>query len=118
MLVASGGGPFELPAPGAGETWPITHGSAIYDALVINGCGSTSVFPVELRSTVGEQANAFSEFNQIGEFMGADDSTLQPNGFWTFAYEIRATGTNGGVSDFKFRGLVRITCSNLTAFPS
>jgi hypothetical protein len=62
---------------------------------------------------VGEAENILDNYVSIGQFDAVDDTTLQPNGFWTFAYTIRATGTQGGVSDFKFRGIVSITCTNL-----
>jgi hypothetical protein len=111
-----GGGPFTLPVPGPGEVWPLDHANLIYDALVHNGCGATPVFRVELQSTVGEMPDIFEPSVLIGEFLGVDNTTLQPNGFWTFSYTIRATGTNGGVSDFKFRGIVSVTCTNIVAF--
>lgn len=115
-LERSNGGPFSLPAPGPGEIWPIPHANGIYDALVRDGCGNTPVFPVEFHSTVGEMEDILSPFVQIGEFSETDETTLQPNGFWTFSYTIRATGSNGGVSDFKFRGVVSVTCTNLETF--
>jgi hypothetical protein len=112
-----GGGPFSVPVPGPGEVWPLDHANNLYDALVHNGCGATPVFRVEFHSTVGEQPDLFEPFVLIGEFLGVDNTTLQPNGFWTFSYTIRATGTNGGTSDFKFRGIVSVTCTNIVAFP-
>ena len=105
------GGPFSLPAPLPGEGWVVDHANGIYHGLVIDGCGATPTFPVDFHSEVGEQADILDTFDQIGEFSAVDNSTIQPNGFWTFAYTIRATGSNGGVSDFKFRGIVSVTCS-------
>ena len=105
------GGPFALPVPMPGQVWPISHANGIYQGLINDGCGATPTFPVEFHSTVGEQDNVFDKFVQIGEFHAVDNSTIQPNGFWTFAYTIRAEGTNGGVSDFKFSGIVSVTCS-------
>lgn len=110
------GGPFSLPAPGPGEIWPIPHANGIYDALVEDGCGNTPVFPVEFHSSVGEMEDILAPYVLIGQFDAVDDTTLQPNGFWTFFYTIRATGTNGGVSDFKFRGIVSVTCTNIETF--
>ena len=110
------GGPYSLPAPGPGEIWPITHANGLYDALVKDGCGNTPVFPVSFQSSVGEMEDVLSSYMQIGEFGAVDDTTLQPNGFWTFSYTIRATGTNGGVSDFKFSGVVSVTCTNIEKF--
>lgn len=104
------GGPFSLPAPGPGEIWPVPHANGIYDALVEDGCGNTPVFPVEFHSSVGEMEDILAPYVLIGQFDAVDDTTLQPNGFWTFSYTIRATGTQGGVSDFEFRGIVSITC--------
>ena len=60
--------------------------------------------------------DVLSPYVQIGEFSTVDETTLQPNGFWTFSYTIRATGTNGGVSDFKFKGVVSVTCTNMETF--
>jgi len=111
-----GGGPFTLPAPGPGEIWAIPHANGIYDALVQDGCGNTPVFPVEFHSSVGEMEDILSPYVQIGEFGAVDETTLKPNGFWTFSYTIRATGTNGGVSDFKFKGVVSVTCTNVESF--
>jgi hypothetical protein len=102
-----------LPAPPPGEVWPVSHANMFYDALVQGGCGNTPLFPVEFHSSVGEAENILDNYVSIGQFDAVDDTTLQPNGFWTFAYTIRATGTQGGVSDFKFRGIVSITCTNL-----
>lgn len=110
------GGPFSLPAPGPGEVWPVPHANGIYDALVEDGCGNTPLFPVEFHSSVGEMEDILAPYVQIGQFDAVDDTTLQPNGFWTFAYTIRATGTQGGVSDFKFRGIVSVTCTNIETF--
>ena len=107
------GGPFSLPAPGPGETWDVPHANLIYNAIVEDGCGNTPVFPVEFHSSVNEMEDFLSEFVEIGDFDAVDNSTLTPNGFWTFSYTIRAVGTNGGVSDFKFRGVVSVTCTNL-----
>lgn len=107
---------WSLPAPGPGEIWPIPHANGIYDALVEDGCGNTPVFPVQIESSVGEMENILSPYVQIGEFAAVDDKTLQPNGFWTFSYTIRATGTNGGVSDFKISGIVSVTCTNIETF--
>ncbi len=110
------GGPFSLPAPGPGEIWPVPYHNGIYDALVQEGCGSTPVFPVEFQSSVGEMEDILSPFVLIGQFNAVDNTTLQPNGFWNFSYTIRATGTSGGVSDFKFRGTVSVTCTNIESF--
>jgi hypothetical protein len=110
------GGPFTLPAPGPGEIWPVPHANGIYDALVQDGCGSTPVLPVTFHSSVGEMEDILSPYVLIGQFDAVDNTTLQPNGFWTFSYTIRATGTQGGVSDFKFRGIVSVTCTNIQTF--
>jgi hypothetical protein len=102
------GGPYALPAPGPDEIWDIPHANQIYDAIVEDGCGSTPVFPVQFDSWIEENDDDVL----IGEFSATDNSTLQPNGFWNFAYTIRATGTNDGVSDFHFKGVVTVTCTN------
>jgi hypothetical protein len=91
-----GGGPFSLPAPGPGEIWSVPHANDIYDAIVQDGCGNTPVIPIEFQSSVGEMETLLDPYVQIGEFSAVDASTLQPNGFWTFSYTIRATGSNGG----------------------
>jgi hypothetical protein len=106
------GGPFSLPVPLPGDVWWVpNHAAGIYQGVVINGCGHIPVFPVTFDSTVGEQEDILSPFNLLATYHKVDNSTIHPNGFWTFAYTIRATGTNGGVSDFKFSGIVSVTCS-------
>jgi hypothetical protein len=107
------GGPFQLPAPGRGEVWPVPHANGIYQAIVAAGCGNTPVFPVEFGCRVKEWDGWLGDQVYIGNFSAIDDVTLVPNGFWTFACSIRATGSAGGVSDFKFRGIVSVTCTQL-----
>jgi hypothetical protein len=104
-------GPYGLPAPGPDEIWDVTFHNQIYDAIVEEGCGSTPVFPVQFDSWI-EEGMDLEDSVVIGEFNATDNSTLQPNGFWNFAYTIRATGTNDGVSDFHFKGVVTVTCTN------
>ncbi|MCA1604203.1 MAG: hypothetical protein LC775_01665 [Acidobacteria bacterium] len=111
VATAENGGPFALPVPGPGEIWPIPYHNGIYDAIVQDGCGNTEIFPVELHSWITE--NTLENPTSIGEFSKVDDTTLQSNGFWNFAYPIRAIGTNGDVSDIKFRGIVSVTCANI-----
>jgi hypothetical protein len=105
------GGPFQLPAPGPGEVWPVPHSNGIYQAIVAAGCGNTPVFAVDLESRVKEWDGWLGDPVYIGDFKSFDDMTLVPNGFWTFAYTIRAVGSGGGVSDFRFRGIVSATCT-------
>jgi hypothetical protein len=110
------GGPFQWPLPPPGQMFD-NFGShnTIYAGLIDNGCGNTLSFPIEHFCRVGEwQAGQGSDtFVEIGSFHGVDNSTIQPTGYWTFAYTVRAKGTNGGVSDFKFRGNVPAICSGL-----
>jgi hypothetical protein len=86
----------------------------IYDALVIDGCGNTPVFPISFDNWIVEEKAV--ENPVIGEFSATDNSTIQPNGFWTFSYTIHATDSFGGVSDYTFRGTVSATCTNLYSF--
>ena len=110
------GGPFSLPVPLPGDVWWVpNHAAGIYQGVVLNGCGQVPVFPVTFESTVGEQEDIISPFNLLATYHKVDNGTIHPNGFWTFAYTIRATGTNGGVSDFKFSGIVSVTCSLATS---
>jgi hypothetical protein len=97
-------------APDPGPPYSYPWGLVIYDGLVYEGCGNTPVFPISFDSWIEEGVAV------LGEFSATDTSTIQPNGFWTFAYTIRATDSHGGVSDYTFRGTVSATCTNLYSF--
>jgi hypothetical protein len=100
---------YEAPNPGS----PLSLDFPIYDGFVHDGCGNTPVFPISFHSWVLED---YVKHAVLGEFSATDNSTIQPNGFWTFAYTIRATDSHGGVSDYTFRGTVSATCTNLDSF--
>ena len=110
------GGPFGWSLPGPGETWlDISHfggggGLLIYDALVTDACGDFSSFPVQHTATI-ERLNG----DDLGQFQGTDNSTLDSTGFYNLNYTVRADDGNGGVSDFHFSGKVNVTCSGLNS---
>ena len=104
-------GPFHWPLPGPDEIWEQTYHNRIYNGLVLDGCGTTPVFPVDFHSEVNDREDFFEPV-LLGEFDATDNTTLQPTGFWTFFYKIRVTLGND-VSDFKFSGTVSATCTNL-----
>jgi hypothetical protein len=110
------GGPVWWPLPPPGQMFnSFGPHSTIYAGLIDNGCGNTPSFPIEHLCRVGEWqiGQGSDSFVEIGAFHGVDSSTIQPTGYWTFAYTVRAKGTNGSVSDFKFRGNVPAICSSL-----
>jgi hypothetical protein len=82
--------------------------------LVQDGCGNTPIFPVTFHSSVKDLDE--NPPIVLGEFSAVDNTSLQPPGFWTFFYVIRATAEDGGVSDFKFYGTVSVSCANLGSF--
>ena len=107
------GGPYFYTLPPPGVVWDgddLYH-TIIYDALVFNACGSFGAYPVTHDASIEESGS------EIGAFHGVDNSTLDHTGFYNFTYAARATGTNGGVSDFRFSGKVNVTCSGLNALP-
>ncbi|MEM1130204.1 MAG: hypothetical protein AAGH83_06750 [Pseudomonadota bacterium] len=109
-------GPYSLPLPGPGETWdiPSDHGNAIYQALTLDVCGLSVSFPMTLESWVveGEEVAGIvvPSGDEIGRVTLTDNSTIDRAGLYTFGYTIRAEGTNGGVSDFGFSGIVSVRC--------
>lgn len=109
------GGPFWWPLPSPGELSHFDYHNVIYQGLINDGCENTPSFPIEHYCRVGvwQAGQDMSDFVESGTFHGVDNSTIQPTGYWTFAYTVRARGTNGGVSDFKFRGIVSAICSSL-----
>jgi len=106
------GGPYGLPAPNPGEVWAVPDNNQIYEAIVLNGCGSTPNYPVEFSSWINEMEDIVSPTVLIGQFDAVDNNTLQSVGFWNFNYTIRANGKNG-VSDFHVSGVVCITCTHM-----
>jgi hypothetical protein len=102
--------PSYVPGPEQLKNYAFYGVLVMYDGLVLEGCGNTPVFPISFHSWIEEESE---EGAVIGEFSATDNSTIQPNGFWTFAYTIRATDSHGGVSDYKFRGTVSALCTNL-----
>lgn len=111
------GGPYGWTLPGPGQTYDEfdphggSNGLLIYDALVIGACGSFSSFPVEHNSKVTEVGD------EIGLFLGIDNSTINSTGYYNLNYTVSATDGVGGVSDFHFSGIVSVTCSALNVLP-
>lgn len=108
------GGPYGWLLPGPGDPSPVGFGGdgmVIYDALVLNACGSFSPFPVKHESTLGEVESG----EKIGSFVGSDNSTIDSTGFYNLNYTVRAKDSDGGVSDFHFSGKASVTCSALNA---
>ncbi len=101
--------PVGVPIPPAGELWSDFQ-YTIYDGLVLNGCGSTAIYPIEFESWVYE--GSFNENQIVGEFSRTDNTTIQPNGYWNFSYTIRVADANSGVSDIKIKGRVQALCTN------
>jgi len=86
----------------------------VYDGLLLDGCGTTQSFPIDFSSSI----YAIPEEGipgDIGIFSRNNDDTIEPNGYWTFDYTIHATSNAGGVSNYRFRGLVSATCTNATS---
>lgn len=102
-----------LPAPGPGQTWPIPHYNLVYDGLVIDGCGNTPVFPIELTATIVDHSNSNSI---LGGFITLDNSTLIPNGYWEFSYSVPTMDSFGSESVFHVDGWVSVLCSNKEDF--
>lgn len=111
-------GPFALPAPGPGQTWPIDHFNAIYRALTLDACGLSVSFPITMDSWIVETVDVAGVDDPSGAEIGrvslSDGDTLDRPGLYNFAYTIRANGTNGGVSEFGFSGIVSVRCTSET----
>jgi hypothetical protein len=109
------GGLYVFPLPEPGQTYDSStpgfgpHGLLIYDALVLNACGSFSSFPVEHEGTITESGDA------IGSFAGVDNSTIDSTGYYNLGYTIHAEDSDGGVSNFHIRGEARAICSGLNS---
>lgn len=102
-----------LPMPLAGEVWEIDHNNVIYDALVIDGCGSVPVFPIDFSS----QAMLDYDWDVVfAEFDAYDDSTLTPTGYWTFGYSMSVMDGNGAESVFHLSGRVVAECTNVESY--
>ncbi|NJM83477.1 MAG: hypothetical protein HC844_14230 [Tabrizicola sp.] len=101
----------DVPQPGTSLTYPGME--LLFDGIVTGGCGLTPVVPLSVDSAITGLENEITVF---APFKATDDSTLKPNGFWTFNFVIRASTINGpGVSDFRIRGLIAVTCTNLAS---
>lgn len=112
------GGPFGWSLPGPGDTYNnfgAPHagpfGLMVYDALVLGACESLTSFDVQHEATIME-AGA-----DIGSFVGVDNSTIDSTGYYNLNYTVRATDSDGGVSDFHFSGKAHVLCSGLNTLP-
>jgi hypothetical protein len=95
--------PRRLPAPPPGESWDITHNDHLFGGIIQNGCSNTTEFDIALQSSVHDfDDHTFGEVSLSDETVGS--------GYYSFRYKIRATGLDGGVSDFFFSGEVPVTC--------
>lgn len=108
-------GPYNLPAPGPGEVWPIDHANAIYQALTLDACGLSVSFPMDLESWVVQgEDNGFGGTSPTGAELGrvslSDNDTLDRAGLYDFGYMVRAS-SQAGISDFRFAGIVSVFCT-------
>jgi hypothetical protein len=95
--------PVRLPAPGPGESWDILHVDHLFGGIIQNGCSNTTEFDIALQSSIHDFNDAtFGDVSLSDETVGS--------GYYIFRYKIRATGPDGGVSDFFFSGDVPVTC--------
>lgn len=114
---AENGGPYGWSLPGPGQTYDNfgPHGGPfglmIYDALVFGACGSLTSFDVQHEATITESGD------DIGSFVGVDNTTINSTGYYNLNYAVRATDSDGGVSDFHFSGKANVICSGLNALP-
>ena len=99
----------DVPSPGSSMTYAGTE--LVFDGIIADGCGNTDVVPL----SVDAEIFAFDgETTGFAPYDATDNTTLQPNGFWSFNFVIRAgTIDSEGVSDFLIRGLVSIVCTNV-----
>jgi len=106
------GSQWSLPLPGAFLTY---SGLLIYDALVFGACESLTSFDVQHEATIVEFIE--SQHVALGSFVGVDNTTIDSTGYYNLNYTVRATDSNGGVSDFHFSGKADVICSGLDALP-
>ncbi len=108
-------GPYGWSLPGPGQTYDQfgPHGSAsglrVYDALVLGACGSLSSFDISHDADISEDAL------NIGSFSASDNSTINNTGYYNMEYIVRASDSDGGVSDFVVRGEVHVLCTGLNS---
>lgn len=111
------GGPYGWVLPGPGQTYDNfgPHGGPfglmIYDALVFGACESLTSFDVQHEAAITESGV------DIGSFVGVDNTTIDATGYYNLHYTVRATDSDGGVSDFHFSGKANVICSGLNALP-
>jgi hypothetical protein len=95
--------PIRLPAPGPDESWDVVHADHLFGGIIQNGCSNTTEFDIALQSSIHDfDDHTFGEVSLSDETVGS--------GYYVFRYKIRATGLDGGVSDFFFSGDVPVTC--------
>lgn len=88
----------------------------VYDALVFGACESLTSFDVQHIATLSELHQSF-EATVIGSFVGVDNTTIDSTGYYNLNYTVRATDSEGGVSNFHFSGKANLICSGLNALP-
>lgn len=99
-----GGSPVFV-APGPGETWGFN--TWMYQGVEYNGClGGTQDFDIELETTI-------IDGGPVGSIALSDG--VSGTGYYVFEYTVRATGADGEVSDYTFRGEAHLFCSGDTS---
>lgn len=99
---------YGFPAPNPGEIWPVgPYANGLFQGIIIDGCSPTTVFDVQLTSSIVKNSGEVGPGDTLAE-VHLEDSVVG-YGFYTFSYVIRAAeGSN--VSDFIFTGDARSYC--------
>jgi hypothetical protein len=86
--------------------------AVVWQGLVPDGCNNPPpVIPIEFRNRIMVPAPFYEE---AGEYLASDNTSLVSTGFWNFQYTMSATAPlPHGTSHFTMRGKVSVICSGL-----
>lgn len=110
-IVTSEHSPYALPVPAPGETLGLLAGHPVlmYEGLVEEGCGHIPVYPVYLDSAV--YVLGMVPAAELGHYTTSDEETIEPNGYWNFAYTVAISDGMGNTSDIEVKGTVSARCA-------